>query len=159
MRDDLRINCEEAIDNGVTDEALARAKKRLADVWDEFHSDFEERVKQYLSYNLAAWAQEMADKAIEALLRGDAEEMMRRLHCADNQWTGRDREHMVIHGRLSEHDPMVLRKQVVDAFPQLLKDQRVIDLEDQVASLVKTVNKLEREKEEMWQRVRSTEGF
>ena len=159
MRDDLRINCEEAIDNGVTDEALARAKKRLADVWDEFHSDFEERVKQYLSYNLAAWAQEMADKAIEALLRGDVEEMMRRLHCADNQWTGRDREHMVIHGRLSEHDPMVLRKQVVDAFPQLLKDQRVIDLEDQVASLVKTVNKLEREKEEMWQRVRSTEGF
>lgn len=143
MRTEMRMDLEAAIDQGVSEESLASTKKKMADLFDEFHADFENRVKDYLGYNIAAWAQDMADKAVEALLRGDVEEMKRRLRCVDNQWTGRDRDHWVIRGKLSEHDPILLRKQIVDAFPELLKDQRILDLEDQVRSLVETIAKAE----------------
>lgn len=48
-----------------------------------------------------------------------------------------------------------LRKQIVDAHRDLLVNERILDLEDQVKSLVEQVNKAKAEKEEMWQRYRS----
>lgn len=151
---DLREQIAKSCEAGLSDEAMAKVKKQLHDAMAEAQSDFEYWIREDGSYNLSRFVQRMADEVIEKLLRGDIEEMRARLHCADNQWTGRDREHWVIHGRLSEHDPMLLRKQIVDTFPELLKDQRILDLEDQVKSLVQQVNKAEAEKDRMWERLR-----
>jgi hypothetical protein len=43
---------------------------------------------------------------------------------------------------------------IVEAHRDLITDQRILDLEDQVRSLVAQNNKLAFEKEKMWQRVR-----
>lgn len=73
---------------------------------------------------------------------GDEDTMRTRLSCIEGNWTGRDREHPVIHGRLFEQGAIALRKQIVDAFPDLLKNERILDLEDQIKSLTSQVNKL-----------------
>lgn len=154
MRDQMRMDIESAIDAALTDESLAGTKKSLGKFFDEFHSEFEDRVRSYMSYNFARYVQDMASEAITAMLEGNEDEMRRRLSCVEGGWTGRDREHPVIHGKLFEQGCISLRKQVVDANAELLKNERILDLEDQVKSLVLQNSKLEQEKQSMWERVR-----
>jgi len=78
---------------------------------------------------------------------------------SDFQGYGRQREtheqHPVIHGRLFEQGAVELRKKVAQANEALIRDERILDLEDQVKSLVAQVNKAIAEKEQMWERVRA----
>lgn len=150
----LRSQLESALDEAMTDESLAHTKKKMGDLFNEFHADFEDRVRTYMSYNLAVHVEEMANEAIEAILNGDEETMRKRLHCVAGGWTGRDKDHPVIHGRLFETGAIELRKKIVEAHAELIKNERILDLEDQVKSLVQQVNKAEREKQEQWERVR-----
>lgn len=154
MRDEMRESLESAMDAALTDEALAPTKNALQKFFDEFHAEFEDRVRSYMSYNFARHVEDMAAKAITAMLEGNEDEMRLRLSCVEGGWNGRDRDHPVIHGKLFEQGCILLRKQIVDANTELLKEQRILDLEDQLASVVKQNNKLEREKNEMWERVR-----
>jgi hypothetical protein len=55
---------------------------------------------------------------------------------------------------LFETGAIELRKGIVNAHPELLKNERILDLEDQVASLVKQVNEKEQRLESMWERVK-----
>ena len=96
----------------------------------------------------------MAQGAVEELLAGNVEMMRFYLNCekrgeAYSGWTGRSDgytgptsglEHSVIHGKLHEYGCLALRKKIVEAFPDLLKDERARDLEDQVQSLIKQLN-------------------
>lgn len=66
----------------------------------------------------------------------------------DDEW------HSVIHGQLFEQGAVRLRKEIVDAHRDLLVNERILDLEDQVRSLVVQVNKANAEKDAMWERVR-----
>jgi len=60
----------------------------------------------------------------------------------------------VIRGKLFETGAIELRKQIVDAHAELLKAERILDLEDQLKSLVGQLKKMEAEKNAMWERVR-----
>lgn len=152
--DPLRSQLESALDNALSEDALKPTKEKLAKFFEEFHSDFEDRVRSYMSYNLAHYVQDMAKSAITAMLEGNETEMRTRLSCIEGRWTGRDREHPVIHGKLFEQGAVMLRKQIVEAHADLIKNERILDLEDQVKSLVLQNNKLEQEKSNMWDRVK-----
>jgi len=146
---------EDTIQQCLTDDAIKNASKKLKDVAADLESDFQYNLQADVAYNLAGWVYRMFEQSVEAMFKGDEAEMRRRLSCQGGSWTGRDRDHPVIHGKLFEIGAIALRKQVVEAHAELLKSERILDLEDQVKSLVAQVNKLEREKSEMWERVRN----
>ena len=69
----------------------------------------------------------------------------------------RDRQKMVdIKWAILRHLPSItIKSYCTHAHPELLKSERILDLEDQVKSLVAQVRKLDVEKEEMWGRLRN----
>ena len=56
--------------------------------------------------------------------------------------------------RLLQQGCVALRKKIVEAHRDLIAEQRILDLEDQIRSLVAQNNQLEREKGDAWDRVR-----
>jgi len=149
---DIRFQLNDALQSALTDEMVAGATKKCKDAIAELESELECSIKSDLAYNLSSWTYRMAESAVEAILNGDENAMRRYLSCQDGRYNGRDGEHPVIHGKLFETGAIKLRKQVVDAHPELLKNERILDLEDQVKSLVAQVVKLEAEKRELWER-------
>jgi hypothetical protein len=142
---ELRTKLEEAIDSALSDEVIEKAVKKVREASADLASELEYCIKADLPYNFAAWTERMAQEAVEAILKGDEDTMRARLSCREGYYTGRDRDHPVIHGKLFETGALELRKKIVDAHPDLLKNERILDLEDQVRSLVEQVNTLERE--------------
>lgn len=169
IRDGLTASLKAAFDEPLS-ESL---KKSVRSIADDLESDLMYRVQDDLAYNLAGWTVDMAARAVEQLLAGNEEQMRRYLSCDKRaedggylSYTGRsdgkyfarceqpEKWHPVIHGRLFEQGALELRKKIVDAHRDLLVNERILDLEDQVKSLVAQVNKANTEREEMWQRVR-----
>ena len=151
---ETRSLLESTLQDALTDDAVKSSLKKVRDLCSDLESDMEYRIQTDLAYNLAGWVHRMFEQAIDAMLKGDEEAMRRYLHCQEGMYNGRDQNHQVIHGKLFEPSAIELRKQIVNAYPELLKNERILDLEDQVSSLVREVHKLEAEKEEMWQRLR-----
>ena len=162
--EDLRKAFEEQVSKGLTNAAIESLQKDIRKVVDSMEDDFMWRLKDELAYNMTAWVADMAERAVEQMLSGNEDQMRRYLSCDkrgdDGQyigWTGRDRNHSVIHGKLFETGAIELRKQVAKANETLLRDERILDLEDQVKSLVEQVNKANSDKELLWQRIRNGE--
>lgn len=163
MSDD-RDALQKALEAVLTDEALAPLTKKVRDLADTIAESVEWSMKDYLAANLAHHVKEMAGRAVGSLLEGNESEMIRWLSCDRRGYTGRsdgyninrkiEEQHPVIHGKLFEQGCVALRKNIARAHAELISSQRILDLEDQVKSLVAQNNKLAREKEEMWQRVR-----
>lgn len=172
--EDLRKAFENEISKGLTDETIKGLQKDLRKVADSFEDDFMWNLKDNLAYNLTAYVADMAERAVEQMLSGNDEQMRRYLSCdkrgEDGQYicyTGRSdapvygqkrqdhEQHPVIHGRLFEQGAVELRKKVAQANETLIRDERILDLEDQVKSLIAQVNKALSEKEAMWERVRA----
>lgn len=141
---EIRWKLSDAIEAGMTEEVMGRVKKKFRDVMDDLESDLDYGLKERLSSNLSDFICSSAESAIRQLLAGNEERMRSYLSAKDGCYTGRDRDHSVIHGKLFETGPLELRKQIVEAHAELLKSERILDLESQVASLVQQVNKLER---------------
>ena len=133
----------ESIQSVFTDVVIDEAKKKVGDAAAILESSIEYFIKESLADCLANYVAEMAGKSINAILEGNEEELRNYLSCADHQWTGRDHNHQVIHRQLFESGALALRKQIVDAYPELLKSERILDLESQLAAVVKENNKLE----------------
>lgn len=172
--DGLRKALAESLAAGITDEAFEPIHRKLKSAVDDLEADFLYRLKDDLALNLAAHAADMAQCAVEMILEGNEDQMRRYLSCEkrgeDGEyigWTGRGdfkvpfirnredhEQHPVIHGELFEQGAVALRKKIVDAHRDLLVNERILDLEDQVKSLVAQVNKAIAEKEAMWERVR-----
>lgn len=146
---ELSSQIESAIASALTEDALSSMRKKISDAMAGLQSDFEYHLKSDVAYNLARYVEQMAEDAIKAMLQGDGETMRRHLHCLEGRYNGRDRNHPVIRGRLFETGAIELRKLVVDAHAELLKNERILDLEDQVRSLVEQVRKLEADKERL----------
>ena len=146
---EIRSLLEKTLDAGFTDETLKTVRKQLSDITCDMVAALEDSIKIDISYDIAALAERMADDAIEAMLAGDEQLMRQRLSCVTGHYNGRDKDHSVIHGKLFEHGCIVIRRQIVDAYPELLKSERILDLEDQVKSLVAQVRKLEARNEEL----------
>lgn len=161
---DLREQVEKLLAGGISENATTAIRKEADSIAERIISDVEWRLKDELAPTLALWVAEMAEKAVEALIAGDDGRMRSFLACdpsgfngrSDGYWIEKDpaRWHSVIHGRLFETGSLEFRKKIVNAHRDLLVTERVKDLEDQVASLVAQVAKLEREKEDLRERVR-----
>ncbi len=154
---EFRDRLRELMDSALPESVQAALKKKAQNVADEFVDSVSYWITDSMSYHLAQYVVDMANRAIEYMLAGNEEMFRRYLKCERGGWTGRDREHPVIHGRLSEPDSFATRKALCETFPDLLKNERILDLEDQVASLVKQVNTAEAEREAMWQRLRAVQ--
>jgi hypothetical protein len=103
----------------------------------------------------------MASRAVEQIMEGNEDQMRRYLSCEKRDIDGRyyvstgrsdSAGHPVIHGKLFEQGAVALRKKIVDAHRDLLVSERILDLEDQVKSLVAQVNKANAEREAIFQR-------
>ena len=140
---EVRWKLSDAIEAGMTDDVMGRVKKKFREAMEDLEGDLDFGLKERLSSNLADFICSSAERAVEQLLAGNEERMRSYLHAKDGGYTGRDRDHPVIHGKLFETGPIELRKQIVEAHADLLKNERILDLESQVAALVVQVNKLE----------------
>lgn len=166
----LTKDLETAIAAGLSEQAMEGFNKQIKNLSAEFEDSLMWSLKDNLAYNLSAWVADMAERAVEQLLLGNVDQMRRYLSCdkrgPDGEyygWTGRsdgygsrrDEDwHPVIHGKLSENQTIDLRKRIAQANETLLRDERILDLEDQVKSLVLQVRNADAEKEKMRQRLR-----
>lgn len=160
---DLRDRLTDILASGLTDEAMKGIKKAADEISERIQNDIEYRLRDEMAPNLAGWVADMATRAVEALMVGDDARMRAYLACdpsgftgrSDGYWSEKDpaRWHSVIHGRLFETGSLEFRKKIVNAHRDLLVTERIKDLEDQIASLVAQVSKLEREKADLWERV------
>lgn len=170
---ELRDKLCAVLAGGVSDEGMKALKKQTDHILADIQSDIEWRLKDELAPALCGWTIEMAERAIEQILKGNEDQMRRYLSCeksaedgeyigwtgrSDGKYWGRQREqgewHSVIHGTLFEQGAVELRHKIAEAHKDLIQNERIRDLEDQVASLIAQVNKANAEKEEMWQRMR-----
>lgn len=146
----------QAIEAALPDDKLAPLKKKARDLADSIVEDVEWTLRDNLASNLAWHVKEMAGRAVNALLEGNESEMIRWLHCDARGYTGRsdgygaDRtigdQHPIIHGKIFETGCLLLRKRIAEAHRDLISNERIKDLEDQVASLVAQNNQMERER-------------
>lgn len=169
----LRNELEAAIEAGLSEKALEGFTKQIKNLSAEFEDSLLWSLKDNLAYNLAAWTADMAERALEQMLLGNDSQMRRYLSCdkrgddgqyigwtgrSDGQIYGRQREdheqHPVIHGKLFEQGAVELRKQVAKANEAMIRDERILDLEDQVKSLVAQLNKATDERETLLRRLR-----
>lgn len=162
VSEELRNKVEQTIEGGLSEKALSAFRNKLEDAISSVHDDLIWSIKDNAAAELAGAAMEMAEKSVRALLSGNENEARRYLGCLEGHWTGRSdspeygrkREDYewwpVIHGKLHEGSQADLRRRIVDAHKDLIANQRILDLEDQVMSLVAQVNKLDREKQALF---------
>ncbi len=150
---DYRTEVAKALENGITEDALAKIRKQTEAIVCDIEDDIACSLQSNLAERLAGHVHECFSKAFEAMLRGNEDEFRRWIHADEFGYTGRDREHSVIHGKLFEAGPLELRKIICDAYPDTLKSERVFDLEAQVESLVMKIVKLEDRNDNLIQRM------
>lgn len=165
INEDLKNQLLKTLDAGLSEDGLKRMKKHVQSFLDEIESDIEYRMKDDLAPMLAGYVSDMVTRTIDAILKGNEREIRRYLSCESGRHQGRSgdpysyrdaaEQHPVIHGALHENSCVALRRMIVDAHRDLITSERIIDLEDQVKSLVAQVNKAEAEREAMWERVRA----
>lgn len=144
----------ELLNEGVTQESAANCGKRIRDAIDTELDSFEWSLKDNLAYNLAAHVQDMAERAVKAMLDGNDDEMRRYLSCQSSTWSGREHAHRVYNGKLFEPSAIELRRKIVNEHADLLKTERILDLEAQLTALTQQIVTLERQKEELRQFIR-----
>lgn len=153
------------------DKAIPEQEKKIRNIADDLAAQVEWALRDQLAGELVYWVRELAGRSVEAILNGNEEELRRYLSCEkrgeDGQyigWTGRaagyhfappslDRVHPVIRGKLFEQGAIALRKKIVDAHAAVLKTERILDLEDQLASVIAKNNELEHTAEKLREQI------
>jgi hypothetical protein len=132
----------EALSVGITEDSMAALRKKMSDLTSTMDEYLTYEIKNNLAYGLSQHVVDMASRSIEAMLEGNEEQMRNYLGCPPGGYTGRDRDAAVIHGTLFETGALGLRKKLVEAYRDLIGNERILDLESQVKSLVAQNNKL-----------------
>jgi len=134
-----------SLNAGLTEEGAARVKKQAEDILREVLEDIEWRLETDSAVNIAWHVQDLFKRGFEAMLEGNEEEFRRHIYASG--YTGRDHSNLgpVVHGRLFEGGPLKLRRRLAQAYPELIRNERIADLESHVEALVEQVNKLEAE--------------
>ena len=112
-------------------------------------SEFD-RLEEYANEFICETAARRAERFLQRVLEGDDEAarslidsdggQYRKGGCDDGKpWAS------LIHGRLFETAPVQLRREVVEAHPDLLKSERIADLESTVEGLSQQVRNLEKQ--------------
>lgn len=143
----------DAVEAAFSDEAIKRIKKSVDDILCEVQDDLEWRIKSDVASNLGGHVSEAVERTLEAIINGNEAEMRRYISC-DPHWNGRSHQHTVIHGTLFESGPIKLRRLMAEAHPDLIRNERIADLEKLVEDLTAQVNKLEAENRRAWDRIR-----
>jgi hypothetical protein len=144
----VRYAMAKVLEKGLTDRTMEHVKKQLKSVLDDIESDIDFQMKENIAGNLSHFVCDMANKVVAALLAGDEKLMRQYLSCEEYGYLGRNHT-TVIHGKLFESSPIEIRRKIVEAFPDLLKTERILDLESQVEALVKEVNREKARAEEI----------
>lgn len=154
MEYEMHDQLAEALQKGVSDETIAKIKEQFDDALTAAINDLEWSLKDDLANNLAWHVQDQFRRAFEAMLKGNEQEFRRYISADPRGFTGRDNGHIsVIHHRLFESGPLELRRLLCDAYPDLLKNERILDLEAQVKALVEEMNKMEARNNDLVQRL------
>lgn len=164
---ELKERLQAVLEAGVSEDTMKVISKKAQDIMSQVEDDIMYLLKDELAPGLANHVKDMAQKTVEMLLAGNESMMRTYLSCQSSDWTGRsdrdtwgrkreiDEQHPIIHGKLFEQGCVALRKDIVNAHRELLVNERILDLEDQVKSLVAQVNIANAKREEMFERCRS----
>lgn len=158
------------LEAGASDDRLKVYTKKLQDLMADVEEDLQYTLRDSMIDNLVDFVERMASDAVKALLAGDEVNMRRYLSCQKGGYTGRRSDdpgyirpralheaHPIIHGKLSEGHLLELRRRIVEANAELIRTERLKDLEDQVASLVDQHNRAVAAREEMREKLRRYE--
>ena len=129
------------MDAAIEKATLEKFKDGLKSTLDQLIEDHEFWVKEEAGYWLTQHVSDLADRAICSLLEGNEEMMRRYIWCQG--YTGRDMEHRIRDSKIAEYGGMELRAKIVEAFPELLKNERILDLESHIRSLIEQNQRLE----------------
>ncbi len=121
----------------MNDEAMKGALEGIRSLAESLAEDLEYNLREDLSSSLAFEVRSLAEKSIQAMLDGNESEFARYITARDYS---RAKAGGVIHGEIFEYGPEVTCRKLVERYPDLLRDNRVTDLEAQVAGLLKQVN-------------------
>ena len=168
LHEEIAGRLQASLSAGISDEAMKPIKKAADDIMCRIQDDVEYRLKEDLAPILVDYVAEMAKRTVEEILKGNEDQMRRYLSCEQHgQWTGRstgyagnraiEDQHPIIRGDFFEQGAIALRRDIVNAHRELLVNERILDLEDQVKSLVAQVNKANDEKDKMWERLRAVQ--
>lgn len=127
-----------------------RFKKAKSNMMDDLWQEIEYGVIDRMSETIEGFVRGMAGRVVEEILEGREDQMRRYLKL--DGYTGRHEEnptygpkkkvseaHPVIHGDLFEGNCVSIRRKMAQAHADLIQNERITDLEDQVASLVAQV--------------------
>lgn len=145
----LRERLQSLLQSAMPEDVMKVARRKIDDVFDEISDRFWRWIKDEMASELASYAADMAKEIVEEIIAGDEDKLRRLLRCKEGEYTGRDGDHFVSDndGKLYEVHALRMRRRIVDAYPDLLKNERILDLEDQVRGLVKQVTDLRAELE------------
>ena len=124
-----------------------RTRKQLsAEIAEIINEEFD-RLEEYANESISQTAAGRAEVFIERLLDGD-EDAARMLFVNrnDRYRTGYEEGKpwaSLIHGRLFETDGIVLRRRIVEAHSELIRNERIADLESIVEGLTLQIKDLE----------------
>jgi len=142
----------DVVEAAFTDDAIKKIKKHVEEITSELQDDIEWRLKSDVAANLGSHVAQAVERTIEAIIKGNEAEMRRYLSC-DPYWNGRSHQHSVIHGKLFESGPLELRRLMAEAHPELIRNERIADLEKLVDDLTAQVNKLQADNDRLYQRM------
>lgn len=93
---DMQDRLQAILADGISDDSMKAINKHVDRIRDDIEGDVMYRLKEELAPNLAAFAADMAQSAVESILEGNEDAMRRYLSCEkrgeDGQyigWTGR----------------------------------------------------------------------
>ena len=144
-----------------TTEALAKEcitearRKAIKEAVEAIIDDEYDRLDDYAEEHLRNVAASRAEHFLERVLEGD-EDAVRQLlgdnHSDRYRTSGYDSGKPwaeLIHGRVFETGGIRLRRKIVEAHPELLRNERIADLESIIDGLTQQIGKLERQVDEL----------
>jgi hypothetical protein len=134
----------------LTPGVAAALKKKLDDELTPIWEAAVDAVIEGAAESVSRVAADRATRYLNAVLAGD-EKAAHELFGLTG-FDGRRAERPVIHGKIFEADPVKLRRQLVEAHPDLLKDARIADLEILLEEARKQVADLQRREDQRYGR-------
>lgn len=151
----IRDKVAAAVDAGFSEAVIADLKKKIDSAYCSLQDNIEWSLKQDIQDNLAHYVQNCARSSIEAMLEGNIAEVSRYLHCEPGYTR---REYVQTWPSPFEPSPMALRRKLVEAYPELIEQQRILDLQATIkhleAALAKAHKKISELQEEVSEYIR-----
>lgn len=147
-----------AVEAGFDDNLLASIKKKLDASYCEIQDSIEWNLRTDIASNLAHHISDYARRTVEAILAGNEGETRRYLSCTPGPYNGRN-DRNIEWPLWCESGPIALRRKLVEAFAELLKTERILDLEAIVKAREKQIADLQGQVAKLKERLRSYDCY